>query len=125
MENEYLERARERVEKELSEFGGDKYESVMKDAVAETLLELCELNAEFSQAVVQGGDFAGCMAEVKKAVKKGALSDIDAYCAAAAYYFPGCKVRMRLEINMSGDVDEDAYGAPQSSGTIIDLASFL
>ena len=122
--SEIFERAKERIGNESSVFKGDEYEEVMASSIADALVELCGKEDEFAQAVVNGKDFTGCMKAVRSAVKGNALSDIDAYCAAAAYYFPGCTVRMRLEINMCGEVDQDAYGVPEG-GVVIDLASFL
>ena len=122
------ERAVERIDRELKEFQGDQYEKVMKEPVAEALKRLCRIEPEFARAVVEGGNFKGCMAAVRKAVKGNSLSDIDAYCAAAAYYFPGCKVTMQLSISMSGDVNpDDAVSEKQDKpkGVMIDLASFL
>ena len=123
-----IEKAVERIDRELKEFQGDQYEKVMKKEVAEALKRLCRIEPEFARAVVEGGDFKGCMAAVRKAVKGNSLSDIDAYCAAAAYYFPGCKVTMQLSISMSGDINpDDAVSEKQDKpkGVMIDLASFL
>lgn len=123
-----IEKAVERIDRELKEFQGDQYEKVMKESVAEALKRLCRIEPEFARAVVEGGDFKGCMAAVRKAVKGNSLSDMDAYCAAAAYYFPGCKVTMQLSISMSGDINpDDAVSEKQDKpkGVMIDLTSFL
>ena len=127
--------AAERIEKELEAFRGDSYENVMKGPGAEALKRLCRMEPEFARAVIEGGDFKGCMAVVRKAVKGNALSDIDAYCAAAGYYFPGCKVSMQLSISMSGDINpEDAVSEDtarkanqtgKTRGVMIDLTNFL
>lgn len=127
------EKAIEKLRKELAAYKGDRYGNAMKAEIASALERLCRLEPEFAQAVVEGGDFSGCMQAVTKAIKGNAISDIDAYCAAAGYYFPGCKVTMTLSISMSGDINpEDAVSeAPASNrpgkpkGISVDLTNFL
>lgn len=127
------EKAIEKLRKELAAYKGDRYGNAMKAEIASALERLCRLEPEFAQAVVEGGDFSGCMQAVTKAIKGNAISDIDAYCAAAAYYFPGCKVSMTLRISMSGDINpEDAVSEATAAsrprkpkGISVDLTNFL
>lgn len=129
------EKAIEKIRKELAAYKGDRYGNVMKAEIASALERLCRLEPEFAQAVLEGGSFDGCMKAVTKAIKGNSISDIDAYCAAAGYYFPGCKVSMTLSISMSGDINpEDAVSeAPakeasrpgKTKGVMIDLTNFL
>lgn len=131
--SEFLNQATQKIQTGLGDYKGDKYGQAMKKEVAAALEKLCRLDGEFAQAVAQGGDFAGCMAAVCKAVRGGSISDIDAYCAAAGYFFPGCKVRMNLEINLCGEVDEEAFSGTATPiavkkpavGIVIDLAELL
>ncbi len=41
----------------------------MKDAVRTALEEFCRQDAEFAQAVAQGGSFAECMKAVERAMR--------------------------------------------------------
>lgn len=54
----YQDQAAEKLKAEYAQFKGDRYQSVMKSAVLEALLEFCRQNEEFAQAVAQGGSFA-------------------------------------------------------------------
>lgn len=71
--------------------------AAMKDFIATALRDFIRQDAEFAQAVVQGGSFAECMAAVAKGVGSH-ISDFDAYGKAAAFYFPGCKIRYKMEL---------------------------
>ena len=98
--------AGERLEREAKAFKGNRYEAVMKTAVAEALESFCRQNEEFAQAVVQGGSFAECMAAVAKGCGSS-MSDIEAYRRAAAFYFRGAQVKMELHIQLEPDAEED------------------
>lgn len=76
--------------------------AAMKDFIATALRDFIRQDAEFAQAVVQGGSFAECMAAVAKGVGSH-ISDFDAYGKAAAFYFPGCKIRYKMELDLIGD----------------------
>lgn len=77
-------------------------EKAMASAVAAQLESFCRQDAEFAQAVVQGGTFSDCMKEVAKGVGN-CISDLDAYKKAVRFYFPGAKVHMKLTIDLIGD----------------------
>lgn len=100
----------EKLEQEAKAFQGNKYESAMKTAVLGALISFCRQNEEFAQAVVQGGSFGECMAAVAKGCGS-ALSDIEAYRRAAAFYFRGAEVKMELRICLE----------PEETGKIISL----
>lgn len=76
-------------------------EKAMAPAVAAQLESFCRQDAEFAQAVAQGGTFADCMKEVAKGVGSS-ISDLDAYKKAVAFYFPGAEVKMKLTIDLIG-----------------------
>lgn len=114
----YKTQAIEKLNAEYAEFTGDLYQSVMKSAVKEALVEFIQKNEEFAQAVVQGGNFADCMAAVSKGVKSS-LPDIEAYRRAAGFYFPGATVRMDLVIQL------EPAEAEQPNNIIIDLSDFF
>lgn len=82
--------------------GFGRVADAMKDFVATALRDFIRQDAEFAQAVVQGGSFAECMSAVAKGVGSH-ISDFDAYGKAAAFYFPGCKIRYKMELDLIGD----------------------
>lgn len=93
-------------EKQVKAVTGQK-EKAMAGAVAEALRSFCRQDAEFAQAVDQGGSFADCM----KAVAKGVghcISDLEAYKKAVGFYFPGAKIRMQMTIDLIGDAAKPA-----------------
>lgn len=99
----------------------------MAGAVGDALRDFCVQDAEFAQAVVQGGSFADCMAAVAKGVE-ASISDVEAYRKAVEFYFPGAKVHMQLVIDLVGDAapPEPVAAEPEpSTGIILNLADFL
>lgn len=95
----------ERLEREAKAFTGNKYEAVIKTAVAEALESFCRQNEEFAQAVVQGGSFAGCMAAVVNGVGN-VQSDKETYRRAAVFYFPSAWVEMEPKIHLEPEVED-------------------
>lgn len=137
----YLEEAREKLRKELPAIKGQK-EGAIKHAVMDALLNFAEQDGEFAQAIVQGGDFANCMHEVCKGIGTS-ISDLDAYGRAAAFYFPGCKVRFEMHIDLVGEAAGETRAAglgaqrvgvgpyseepkpEKKAGLVLNLADFL
>lgn len=137
----YLEEAREKLRKELPAIKGQK-EGAIKHAVMDALLNFAEQDGEFAQAIAQGGSFANCMHKVCKGIGTS-ISDLDAYGRAAAFYFPGCKVRFEMHIDLVGEAGEtggsfadaqddmnkaqdDRAGEPEKkAGLVLNLADFL
>jgi hypothetical protein len=76
-------------------------EKFMAPAVAAQLESFCRQDAEFAQAVVQGGTFSDCMKAVADGVGN-CISDLDAYKKAVQFYFPGAEVKMQLTIDLIG-----------------------
>ena len=114
-----------KLEAEKSSGSYDRYAGAMKDAVCEALDGFCRQDAEFAQAVVQGGTFAECM----KAVAKGcgsAISDLEAFRRAVRFYFPGADVKFHMTVNLCADVEaEAAQQAAATAPKILDLEDFL
>ncbi len=99
----FLEEAREKLRKELPGITGNK-EGAIKQAAMDALVNFAGQDEEFAQAIVQGGKFSDCM----KAVCKGigtSISDLEVYSRAAAFYFPGCKVRFEMHLDLVEDAD--------------------
>lgn len=95
--------------------------NAMKGAVADALEEFCRQDAEFAQAVAQGGSFAECMKAVEKEIHGGAISDMEAFGAAVKFYFPGAGIRVTMRIDLCAEVD-DEEPAP---GVVVDLSDFF
>ena len=104
----------------------DKYAAAMKSAVLKALKDFVKQDAEFAQAVVQGGTFEDCM----KAVAKGcgsSISDLDAYKKAVQFYFPAAQIRMTMTIVLIGAAagKSAAQEPEQPKGVILDLWALL
>lgn len=110
-----------KLDSEAKKGSYDKYASAMKSAVLKALKDFVKQDAEFAQAVVQGGSFEDCM----KAVAKGcgsSISDLDAYKKAVQFYFPGAEIRMTMTIDLIGAAGKDE---DKPKGVILDLWSLL
>ena len=110
--------ALEKLEREYKAGKYDRYGEAMKSAVKDALADFCRQDAEFAQAVVQGGSFEECM----KAVAKNCgnyISDLEAYKRAAAFYFKGSEVMFRMEIRLTSEKPEKA------KPVILDLTDFM
>lgn len=121
--NEYLTKALERLDKEFKDGKAlNRYAGVMAEPVKKQLVAFCKEDGEFAQAVVQGGTFKACMEAVTKGVGQS-LSDLEAYSRAVRFYFPGAKVRFRMELDLVGDA---ADAQPQRPGKkMLNLADFF
>ena len=120
----FYEQAREKLAKD--KITGSKA-AAMAPAVKNALLNFAEQDEEFAQAIVQGGTFSACMAEVARGVGQS-ISDLEAYGKAAAFYFPGSKVRFEMHIDLIGDAvgeKRDAEDGEKNGGLVIDLSAFL
>ena len=126
----FYQQAREKLAKD--KITGSKA-SAMAPAVKNALLNFAEQDEEFAQAIVQGGSFSACMAEVARGVGQS-ISDLEAYGKAAAFYFPGSKVRFEMHIDLIGEADALSVssadssprgGAKSGDGLVIDLSAFL
>lgn len=93
----------------------------MAPSVREALTDFCRQDAEFAQAVAQGGSFKDCMAAVAKGVG-GSIPDLEAYRRAVRFYFKGADVHFHMELDLCPAAEE----APRSAQKkILDIADFL
>ena len=99
-------------DKQVKAVNGSK-ERVMAGPVAEALRSFCRQDAEFAQAVAQGGSFAECMAAVAKGVGHS-ISDVDAYKKAVGFYLPGADIRVQMHIDLGGEAAAPAPAAEQT-----------
>ena len=124
MMSEFYPQAKDKLAKELKSGKFDRYAQVMKQAVHDALLNFCEQDGEFAQAVVQGGSFEDCMKDVTKGVKGSGISDLDAYIAAVRFYFPGAGIHMTMKIDLLASV-RGAGEPEEDKGLLIDLSDFF
>ena len=129
--NEYRNEALKKLQSEFKSGKYDKYGQVMKADVLRQLEDFIEQDAEFAQAVAQGGTFEDCMKAVAKSCGQH-LSDVEAYRRAVAFYFPGATVKMQLTIDLIGDAAEkkEEYKPKHASDAkpdniVLDFRNFL
>ena len=129
--SEYRDQALKKIQAEYKSGKYDRYGQVMKADVLRQIEDFIEQDDEFAQAVVQGGTFEDCMKTVAKSCGQ-ALSDVEAYRRAAAFYFPGATVKMQLTIDLIGDAAKEPepytpkHAAEEKpSGLVLDFRSFL
>ena len=129
--SEYRDQALKKIQAEYKSGKYDRYGQAMKADVLRQIEGFIEQDDEFAQAVVQGGTFEDCMKAVAKSCGK-ALSDVEAYRRAAAFYFPGANVKMQLTIDLIGDAAKEPepytpkHAAEEKpSGLVLDFRSFL
>lgn len=121
--SDYFDQARDKLAGELQGGKFDRYGAAMKQAVHDALLDFCEQDGEFAQAVVQGGTFEDCMKAVGKCVTGSSISDMEAYGAAVKFYFPGAEIRVTMKIDLLGAVREDE--PDEEPALLIDLSDFF
>lgn len=113
----WYKQAKEKLEQGAKAVKGQK-ERAMKEAVKNTLLDFCQQNKEFAQAVVQGGSFAECMTAVAKGVGNS-ISDLEAYKKAVSFYFPGAEVQMQMLIRLE---PAEETGEKEERGILLDFS---
>lgn len=102
----------------------DKYAAIMKRGVLEALTGFCEQDAEFAQAVFQGGSFEDCMKAVAKSCGTG-ISDMEAYRRAVQFYFPGADIKFHMTVNLCASVEAPEESAEKRNPMLLDLTEFL
>lgn len=131
----------EKLKKEKKAASYDKYAAIMKDRTCDALMEFCRQDAEFAQAVYQGGSFEDCMKAVAKNCGSG-ISDLEAFRRAVQFYFQGADIQFCMTINLCAGVEEpeqvvqrerpsatkahEAPAAEEKKGAIsLDLSDFM
>lgn len=121
--NEWYEQAMKKLEAEKKAGSYDRYASAMKDAVYDALEGFCRQDAEFAQAVAQGGTFTDCMKAVAKSCGSS-ISDLEAFRRAVRFYFPGADVKFHMTVNLCADVEAEAATAVQAASTSPKILTF-
>lgn len=119
---DYLAKALAALDKGAANVKGQKA-SVMARPVAEQLKDFCRQDAEFAQAVAQGGSFADCMAAVVKGVGNS-ISDLDAYRKAVQFYFPGAEIACQMTIRVN-PYEQAEPEQEQARGIVLDFSSLF
>lgn len=102
-----IEEAIKKLSEEKTEFKGGKRETVMLSAVYNALINFCEQDSEFAQAVAQSEKtLTDCLASVAKGVGES-ISDIEAYKKAVRFYFPGADIKCTMAIDLVGAAASD------------------
>jgi len=122
----------EKLKNEKKAANYDKYAAIMKDRTCDALMEFCRQDAEFAQAVYQGGSFEDCMKAVAKNCGHG-ISDLEAFRRAVQFYFQGADIQFRMTVNLCAGVEEQpapeahqVLAAEEKKGAIsLDLSDFL
>lgn len=80
-----------------------KYQRAVAPKTAKALMQFCEQEPEFEQAIEQSGvDFQCCLDKVIKGVGES-ISDLEFYTKAVKFYFSTATVHFRMTIDLSGD----------------------
>lgn len=113
-----------KLETEFSKGAYDQYARIMKQGVKDALTGFCKQDAEFAQAVYQGGSFEDCMKTVAKSCGTG-ISDLEAYRRAVQFYFPGADIKFHMTVNLCASVEEPEKTAEKHDSMLLDLTEFL
>ena len=116
--------ASEKLAKEDKEGKFDHKGKAVLPAVKTTLLDFATQEAEFAQAIVQGGSLSDCISAVLKGVG-GSISDLEVYKRAVAFYFPGADVRFSMEIDLAPAAAQSDNKPDKPKGLLLDLSAFL
>lgn len=101
--------AKEKLDKELKEFKGDKYGNAVQTYVANALRDFCEKSVEFAEVFYKTKrSLSDCVAEIMKGCGNH-ISDIEVYRRAAKFYFPNSEVNFIMSIELTGDEPDDKY----------------
>lgn len=123
--NNFLSQAIEKIDKGMKE-KLERYGEAMKADVGAALKEFCRQDAEFAQAVVQGGSFADCMKAVAKGVKNSSISDMKAFGLAVEFFFPGAGIDVKMTIDLCASVKgSEIHDEAKPAGMVIDLSAFF
>jgi hypothetical protein len=80
-----------------------KYQRAVAPKTAKALMQFCEQEPEFEQAIEQSGvDFQCCLDKVIKGVGES-ISDLEVCTKAAKFYFSTATVHFRMTIDLSGN----------------------
>ena len=103
---DFKEKALEKIEKEKSEFNGDKYGKAVFEYVAKTLSDFCSQDERFAEVVYKTRrSLSDCVAATMKGCGN-AISDLEVYRRATKFYFPNSEVKFEMLIELGDEPDE-------------------
>ena len=85
--NDWYKKAVDKLTREKNGGSYGRHEAVMKDAVHAALLDFCQQDEEFAQAVAQGGTFADCMKAVARKGCDGSKCCMECHDGAKCEYY--------------------------------------
>lgn len=100
---------------------------VVSEPILGALTAFCGQSGEFAQAIVQKADknLKDCV-EYTVAEAEEAISDIEVYSRAAAYYFDGAKVSFTMSIDIGSETQDGVtLEATEKKGLNISLDDLL
>lgn len=103
--------------------GLSKKGNAVADAVIRALSDFCRQNAEFRQAVEQGGELKDCIESTVKGVGSS-VSDLEVYRRAVQFFFPGAEIRMTMTLDLGDDGFSNTAESAKKAVTL-DLDSLL
>lgn len=111
-----------KLNEEEKDFKGDKYGNAVYKHVANILRDFCLQDGEFAQAVYQTDrTLSDCVKEIMQGCGS-AISDLEVYRKAVAFYFPGAGIQMHMTINLCESVEQQA---PAKPGIVLDLLDLI
>ena len=112
---------REKLEAELNFSENDKKVNAVKSAVCNTLIDFCEQEHEFAQAIEQSDKSLIDCCKHCVAGSGSSISDMEVYKKAVEFYFPTATINFSMKINLCGDT---GYEPPPIEVTHQEKSSF-
>jgi len=124
VENITINAAISKLTDELTAFKGNRYGEVVKDAVAEALMDFCNKSDAFAAIIAESHHtLSDCIKEIMKGCG-GAISDIDVYRRAVQFYCPEATVHFDMRIELPG-AETAAMPAAADNPNIINIFDIL
>lgn len=80
-----------------------RYQQAVANETAKALIQFCEQEPEFEQAIEQSGkSFRECLDSIVKGIGSS-MSDLEVYTKAVKFYFSTATVHFNMTIDLSGD----------------------
>ena len=115
MENTNASAAISKLTDELAAFKGNRYGEVVKEAVAEALMDFCNKSETFAAIIAASKHtLSDCVKEIMEGCGV-AISDIEAYRRAVQFYCPEANVSFDMVIELPGGTDDTAGTSPTAS----------
>ena len=115
MENTNASAAITKLTDELASFKGNRYGEVVKDAVAEALMDFCNKSDIFASIIATSKHtLSDCVKEIMEGCGV-AISDIEAYRRAVQFYCPEANVSFDMVIELPGGANGTASAESDAS----------